>query len=174
LGHTGLKWLLDLLGKLRTPQFNTQGFLEFFRDGYHTVEVSGMKNDRGTFIEISEFHSGSQQGGIRVSEGRRGVGWAYFEKELRRFFLNEQSSSMSSSVMGRQRREKVSINSGKERDLGKRIDNSLPAVEIHRRKSQAHLLVDAPRPTRRCEFKWKPHLKTLHITVSEGNVRQAK
>uniref|UniRef100_A0A2N9HUF8 Reverse transcriptase zinc-binding domain-containing protein n=1 Tax=Fagus sylvatica TaxID=28930 RepID=A0A2N9HUF8_FAGSY len=128
-----------------------------------------MKNDRGTFIEISEFHSGSQQGGIRVSEGRRGVGWAYFEKELRRFFLNEQSSSMSSSVMGRQRREKVSINSGKERDLGKRIDNSLPAVEIHRRKSQAHLLVDAPRPTRRCEFKWKPHLKTLHITVSEGN-----
>ena len=166
MGHTGLKWLLDLLGKLRTPQFNTQGFLEFSRDGYRTVEVSGMKNDRGTFIEISEFHSGSQQGGIRVPEGQRGVGWAYFEKELHHFFLNEKSSSMSSSVMGRQRREKVSINSGKERDLGKRFDNSLPVVEIHRRKSRAHLLADAPRPTRRCEFKWKPHLKTLHITVS--------
>ncbi len=48
-----------------------------------------MKNDRGTFIEISEFHSGSQQGGIRVPGGCRGAGWTFF-KELRCFFLNEK------------------------------------------------------------------------------------
>ena len=110
MGHTGLKWLLDLLGKLRTPQFNTQGFLEFFRDGYWTLEVSGMKNDRCTFIEISKFHSGSQQGGIWVPEGRCGAGWVFSEKELHRFFLNEKSSPMSFSVVGRQRHEGVSVN----------------------------------------------------------------
>ena len=57
-----------------------------------------MKNDKGTFIEISEFHSGSQQGGIRVPKGCSSAGWAFFEKELRRFFLNEKPSPMGSST----------------------------------------------------------------------------
>ena len=60
-----------------------------------------MQNNRGNFIEISEFHSGSQQGGIRVPEGRRSAGWAYFEKELRRFFLNEKSVPIGVSAVGR-------------------------------------------------------------------------
>ncbi|GMY39035.1 hypothetical protein FCV25MIE_34279 [Fagus crenata] len=174
LGHAGLKWLLELKGKLRNPQFNTQGFLQFFRDGYRTLEVSGMKNDRGTFIEISEFHRGSQQGGIRVSEGCGGVGWAYFEKELLRFFLNEKSPPMSCSVVGGQRQDGVSVNPGRKSDLGKGFVYGLLAVEIHRPKSRAQLLADAPRPTRGCDFIWKPRHKTLRITCSEGNLRQAK
>ena len=174
LGHMGLKWLLQLLDKLCTSQLNTQGLLEFFRDGYRTLEVSGMKNDRGTFIEISEFHSGSQQGGIRVPEGWRGAGWVYFAKELRRFFLNDKASPMSSSAVGRQHHEGVSVNFGKKRDLGKKFDNGKSVMEIHRPKSRAQLIVDAPRPTRSWDFKWKPQLKTLRITLNENNVKKVK
>jgi hypothetical protein len=88
-------------GQLRTPQINPQGFIQHFRDGYRALEVSGMKNDRGCYIEISEFHSGSQQGGIRVPEGRRGAGWAFFERELRRYFLSGNPSPTAVSGMGR-------------------------------------------------------------------------
>ncbi|GMY04854.1 hypothetical protein FCV25MIE_00092, partial [Fagus crenata] len=133
LGYAGLKWLLELLGKLRNPQFNIQGFIQFFRDGYRTLEVSGI-------IDISEFHSGSQQGGIRVPDGRNGDG----------------------------------VNLGKKSDLGKGFDNGLPAVGIHRPKLRVQFLADAPRPMCSCDFIWKPCNKTLRITLSEGNLRQAK
>ena len=46
-----------------------------------------MKNNRGCFLEILEFHSGGQRGSIRILEGRRGFGWATFENNLRNFFL---------------------------------------------------------------------------------------
>ena len=81
---------------------------------------------------------------------------------------------MSCSVVGGQRQDGVSVNPGRKSDLGKGFVNGLPAVEIHRPKSQAQLLADAPRPTRRCDFIWKPCHKTLRITCSEGNLRQAK
>ena len=135
-----------------------------------------MKNDRGTFIEISEFHSGSQQGGIRVPEGRRGIGWALFEKELRRYFLNEKPYQMGSSAVGRQRLDGDRINPGRKRDLGKGIDNGSgsTAQENNRPKSRAQLMADAPRPTRRYDFLWKPRYKTLRITITEGDKRMGK
>jgi hypothetical protein len=49
VGLGGLKWLLEVLGKLRNPHHNSQGFFQFFRDGYRALEVSGMKNVRGCF-----------------------------------------------------------------------------------------------------------------------------
>ena len=58
LGHAGLKWLLELMSKLLNPHFNTQGLLQFFRDGYRTIEVSGMKNDRGTLLKSRSFTVG--------------------------------------------------------------------------------------------------------------------
>jgi hypothetical protein len=74
--------------------------------------------------------------------------------------------------VGGQRHEGVSVNLRKKSDLGKGSD--LLAVEIHRPKSRVHLLADAPRPMRSCDFIWKPRNKTLRITLSEGNLRQAK
>jgi hypothetical protein len=74
--------------------------------------------------------------------------------------------------VGGQRHEGVSINLRKKSDLGKGSD--LLAVEIHHPKSQVHLLADAPRPMRSCDFIWKPRNKTLRITLNEGNLRQAK
>ena len=44
-------------------------FFLFFRDGYKVVDVCGMKNRGVSFMKVSEYHSGMQQGGIRVLEG---------------------------------------------------------------------------------------------------------
>ena len=111
-----------------------------------------------------------------MPEGRRGIGWALFEKELRRYFLNEKPSQMGSSVVGRQRLDEDHINPGRKRDLGKGIDNGYGSTgeENNRPKSWAHLMANAPRPTRRYDFVWKPRYKTLCITIIEGNIRIAK
>ena len=60
--------------------------------------------------------------------------------------------------------------------MGKGIDNSYgsPGEGINHPKSRAQLLADAPRPTRRCDFVWKPSHKMLGITLNEGNIRLAK
>ena len=182
MGIAGLKWLLEVLAKLRTPQINPQGFIQHFRDGYRVLEVSGMKNDRGCYIEISEFHSGSQQGGIRVPEGRRGAGWAFFERELRRYFLFGNPSPTAVFGMGRTLPKKlgdckisgwkhdlgksiVCEIAGGKRDLGKGFDSGYVSrlVEKHR----FPLVANAPRPTRRCDFIWKSHNKTLRISCDE-------
>ena len=189
MGSAGLKWLLEVLATLRTPHINPQGFIQHFRDGYRALEVSGMKNDRGCYIEISEFHSGSQQGGIRVPEGRRGAGWAFFERELRRYFLSGNSSPTAVSSMGRTLPKKLGDRkisgrkhdlgksiaceiAGGNRDLGKGLDSGYVSkwVEKHR----FPLVADAPRPTRRCDFIWKSLNKTLRISRNEDGSRVVK
>jgi hypothetical protein len=46
-----------------------------------------MKNKGGRFVELFDYHSGSQQGHIRIPKGKQGRGWVSFAGELRRFFL---------------------------------------------------------------------------------------
>jgi hypothetical protein len=46
-----------------------------------------MKNKGGRYVELSDYHSGSQQGNIRIPEGRFGTGWASFVREIRQFFF---------------------------------------------------------------------------------------
>uniref|UniRef100_A0A2N9FLS3 Reverse transcriptase domain-containing protein n=1 Tax=Fagus sylvatica TaxID=28930 RepID=A0A2N9FLS3_FAGSY len=123
-------------------------------------------------LKSQSFTVGLQQGRIRVPEGRRGTGWALFEKELRRYFLNEKPSQMGSSAVGRQRLDGDHINPGRKRDLGKGIDNGYGSTgeENNRPKLWAHLMADAPRPTRRYDFVWKPRYKTLRITIIEAHL----
>ncbi len=73
MGFSGLKWLLDELSSIRNSHQTPQGLFYFFLDGYHALERSGMKNNRGCFLEILEFHSGCQKGSIQVLEGRDGA-----------------------------------------------------------------------------------------------------
>jgi hypothetical protein len=87
MGLSGLKWLLEELHAIRHLQHTPQGLFHFFRDGYRALEVSGLKNNRECFLEISEFHSSRQRGSVRILEGRWGFGWATFENNLRNFFL---------------------------------------------------------------------------------------
>jgi hypothetical protein len=52
------------------------------------LELSSPSNQGGRFIEISDYHSGSQRGGGRVPKGSQGTGWSLFVNELRQFFLH--------------------------------------------------------------------------------------
>jgi hypothetical protein len=89
IGYRGLKWLLDELEVIRHSSVILDGFFRFFRDGYRTLELSCLKNRGGRYLELCDYHSGSQQGGIRVPEGKRGAGWALFDREIRHYFLDE-------------------------------------------------------------------------------------
>jgi hypothetical protein len=40
-------------------------------------------------VEVTEYHSGTHRGSIRIPEGRRGAGWSVFEFQVRKFFLGE-------------------------------------------------------------------------------------
>jgi hypothetical protein len=48
----------------------TRNFFKHCRDGYKAVHVIQRSNWNGHFLEISEFHSGSRQGVIRIPEGK--------------------------------------------------------------------------------------------------------
>lgn len=91
-GRRGLLWLLGEVGKLCKEIGSQEGFFQTFREGYRVMEINFMKNRGGRFVEVAEFHSGSQQGSIRILEGRRGVGWTCFESEIRHYFLGTLDS----------------------------------------------------------------------------------
>ena len=40
-------------------------------------------------MEVTEYHSGTHRGSIRIPEGRRGAGWSVFEFQVRKHFLGE-------------------------------------------------------------------------------------
>jgi hypothetical protein len=81
--------MLDMLAKLHDHTQKLEGFFEFLRDGYRTLEFSCLSNRGGQFVEVSEYHSGALRGSIRIPEGRRGAGWSLFEFQVRKYFLNE-------------------------------------------------------------------------------------
>ena len=79
VGFRGLKWLLEELGCLGKSGFNLEGFFRFYRDGFHIVKLSCLKNKGGRFLELCDYHSGSQQGNLRVPKGKKVAGWARFD-----------------------------------------------------------------------------------------------
>ena len=87
LGLKGLRWALGELGKLNYNSPTHIGTFEFLHDGYHTLEFSCLSNRGGRFVELSEYHVGSQRGNLRIPEGQKGAGWAQFGSELRQYFL---------------------------------------------------------------------------------------
>ena len=83
----GLRWLIEVWDKLcRLPE-QSEGYFQLFRDDYRTLELCCMKNKGGRFVEPSDYHSGSQQGHIRIPEGRKCWGWVSFVKEIQQFLL---------------------------------------------------------------------------------------
>ncbi len=88
-----------MLAKLYNHTQKLEGFFEFLRDGYRTLEFSCLSNRGGRFVEVSEYHSSAHRGSIRIPEGRRGAGWSLFEFQVRKFFLNEITTHESLSVV---------------------------------------------------------------------------
>jgi hypothetical protein len=99
---SGLRWLLDVFVKLRNPNQTILGFFEFHRDENKMLELSCHANRGGRFVEVSEYHSGTQQGCIRVPEGRRGAGWSVFKFQSRKYFLGETRHTPATQVFPRQ------------------------------------------------------------------------
>lgn len=74
VGNNNLIWLGDVIDQA----VKSQSLGEFFkhrRDGYKAIHVIRRSNKNGTFLETSEFHSGSRQGVIRIPEGVARQGW---------------------------------------------------------------------------------------------------
>uniref|UniRef100_A0A2N9GEY0 Uncharacterized protein n=1 Tax=Fagus sylvatica TaxID=28930 RepID=A0A2N9GEY0_FAGSY len=58
---------------------NTGGeFFRHHRDGYKAIHAIRRSNQHGQYLEISEFHSGSRKGVIRIPAGLEQQGWAQF------------------------------------------------------------------------------------------------
>jgi hypothetical protein len=53
-------------------------FFRHHRDGYKAIHVIRRSNQYGQYLEVSEFHSGSRKGVIRIPAGLEQQGWAQF------------------------------------------------------------------------------------------------
>jgi hypothetical protein len=53
-------------------------FFRHQRDGYKAIHVIHRSNQYGQYLEVSEFHSGSRKGVIRIPAGVEQQGWAQF------------------------------------------------------------------------------------------------
>ncbi|GMY17847.1 hypothetical protein FCV25MIE_13086 [Fagus crenata] len=76
-GSKDIEWL----GNSIEEAINTGAKRDFFkhrRDGYKALHVIRRTNHYGHFLELSEFHSGSRQGVLRIPEGKEKQGWVRF------------------------------------------------------------------------------------------------
>lgn len=145
-------------------------------------------------MELFDYHSGSQQGNIRIPEGRFGKGWASFVREIRKFFLgigpkplattvNNVAIGMASVKGGHNYGHKSRNLPGASRQSRDVVENVMKPAGISQNSKgsvfervifnqhinpRVLLDEDEPHPTRKFEFKWKPSTKTLRITKVEG------
>jgi hypothetical protein len=82
MGLEGVKWIGKCMSEVREWKGTRETFFKFFCDIYHAIELVCSKNNGGLYVEISEYHSGSRKGVIRVLEGRKLHGRAFFEAVL--------------------------------------------------------------------------------------------
>jgi hypothetical protein len=185
LGRKGLHWALGELRKLKHSPSSRSGIFHFKRDGYRTLEFSCLSNRGGCFVELSEYHGGTQHGSIRIPEGRRGEGWARFVTETHNYYLEKSDSGMAQPQRDGNSRpgrgsETQSRNDMKSRQL--RGGNVQIAHKIQTRDSRDFsnpkevnnrviLSTSEPRPTRLFKFEWKVGCNTIRISKVEGQAR---
>jgi hypothetical protein len=143
-------------------------------------------------VEVTEYHSGTHHGSIRIPEGRRGARWSVFEFQVRKHFLGEimkfpaaqghqkRRSDEEVTAVGnadfrngqsypiRQSRDSQSNKSARDLKL------SIPLRDLKGRRSDSRVVMAThePRPTWFCNFKWKPSSKTLCIQLEHGSRRK--
>ena len=194
LGNRGLKWALEEMGKLKDSPSAQAGSFKFLRDGYRTLELSCLSNCGGRFVELVEYHGGSQRGNLRIPEGRHGVGWVTFLTELRGYFLTKIEPSVLSEGEGqagparrsaqgsrnryRRNGRNSNANPSRESRYSRVADKSAylaPGTRSRESRQQLNetkvnlrvILSDLePCPTRKFEFKWVLGQKSLQLTKS--------
>jgi hypothetical protein len=188
IGITGLRWMLDILVKIRTTNQTLERFFVFHKDGYRVLEFSCLANRGGRFVEITEYNSGTHRGSIRISEGRKGAGWSVFEFQVRKCFLGEtQKHSAVPASSGRISVDGVTAErAGSSRnDETKRLWKSrktrrtksapdlIPSVMSRNlQNGNSKLALNEPSPTRSFHFEWKPNSRTLRITLDQESRRK--
>uniref|UniRef100_A0A2N9HPF7 Endonuclease/exonuclease/phosphatase domain-containing protein n=1 Tax=Fagus sylvatica TaxID=28930 RepID=A0A2N9HPF7_FAGSY len=188
VSNLGLRWLLDVFVKLRDPNQYTEGFFEFQRDGNKMLELSCHANRGGRFVEVSEYHSGNQQGCIRVPEGRRGAGWSVFEFQSRKYFLGEMRHTPATQAFPRQTHD-AGVAAGGKRNTNqnqrcqkrksrksrstKSAPYLFPSATFHKSteynpKNRVKMAIHEPRPTRSYQFEWRPKSKSIQVSLVNG------
>jgi hypothetical protein len=187
LNMNGLKWLLGVIEQVRLKE-EKKGFFQFLRSNYSILEVSCLTNRGGRFFEVVDYHSGAQRGNIRIPEGSRGIGWGKLATEIDSFFLGKDMKHLVSpevAPVGGAPTRKVKPPNGKSDIPGSSRDSrtSIPLAPItpsaqvgngfSNSNSQVIMDPEAPRPTKKSVFEWKPNSKTLRITKNIGEARKA-
>ncbi len=202
LGLRGLRWALEEMGKLKDLPSSQAGYFQFLRDEYRTLELSCLSNRGGRFVELVEYHGGSQRGNLRILEGRCGVGWVKFESELCCYFLTKIDSSspppsnggaqvgtVRRSTQGtRNHNERNGRNSNSQSSMERRDsrggDNGAylsPKIHSHDSRqrfmetkvnSRVTLSQMEPRPTRKSNFNWVSGQTSLRVTRLENGLRE--
>uniref|UniRef100_A0A2N9IZD1 Reverse transcriptase domain-containing protein n=1 Tax=Fagus sylvatica TaxID=28930 RepID=A0A2N9IZD1_FAGSY len=176
VGITGLRWILDIFAKIRTTNQTLEGFFVFHRDGYRVLEFSCLANSGGRFVEITEYHSGTHRGSIRIPEGRKGAGWSVFEFQIRKSFLGESqqlsavpASSGRVSVDGVTAERAGSSRTKSRKSRTKSVSDSIPSVMEN---GKSKLALNESRPIRAFHFEWKLKSRTLRISLNHGYRRK--
>ena len=186
LGMPGLKRLLDVIEQVRNTR-DKSGFFKFLRSNYSTLEVSCLKNKGGRFLEVADYHSGAQRGSIRIPEGSRGKGWAKLVQGLWSFFLGRDAPLGKAISAGKAPVRVPATTNGKPNNQGFSIDPSATSKTVapitqaldlrasyHISNARVVLDPEAPRCTRKTNFKWNSHTHTLRVTINHGETRQAQ
>ncbi len=188
IGITGLRWMLDNFVTIKNTNQTLEGFFVFHRDGYRVLEFSCLANRGGRFVEITEYHSGTHRGSIRIPEGRKGAGWSVFEFQVRKCFLGATQNPSTVPAISRRDSDdgEAAVRAGPSRKEVKRREwksrksrrtKSAPDLQpsitlLNLRDEISKLALNEPRPTRQTHFKWKPNSRTLRVMLDHGSRRQ--
>ena len=85
LGQKDLEWLGDCIEKAMIHKKDGE-FVQHRHDGYKAIHAVRRSNQNGSFLELSEFHSGTRQGVLRVPAGVEWQGWVEFAKQCKGFW----------------------------------------------------------------------------------------
>ncbi|GMY21095.1 hypothetical protein FCV25MIE_16336, partial [Fagus crenata] len=85
IGSKDIEWLGTTIDSA-INHGTARNFFKHHRDGYKAIHVVQRSNQNGHFLEISEFHSGSLQGFLRLPEGKVRQGWRDFSLLCRSFW----------------------------------------------------------------------------------------
>jgi hypothetical protein len=184
LGIKGLQWTLGELRKLKHVSPTQSGIFHFKRDGYRTLEFSCLLNRGGRFVELSEYHGGTQCGSIRIPEGRHGEGWALFVTETHKYYLETESGKVLPERERKTPVAKTQLNRNGKILRPLRKENRQLAPKIQQCGSRdlgdmigvndrVTLSTTEPRPTRVFKFQWQLGPKTLRITKMVDQARSA-
>ena len=77
VGLSGLRWLLDVFAKLRNPNQTIEGFFEFHRDGYRTLEFSCHANRVADSWRFQNTMVATNVAAYKFQRGDEGLGGWY-------------------------------------------------------------------------------------------------